>query len=101
PPGFPATTRSKPVMTQHYAMLQRNLLYTGVTRGKRLVVLVGQKKAIAIAVRNVSGRRRWSQLDERLGLDASLATSMRRKRDEARRQRRKTAIRHILSLRRG
>ena len=45
-----------PVLTQHYAMLQRNLLYTGVTRGKRLVVLVGQKKAIAIAVRNVSGR---------------------------------------------
>jgi UvrD-like helicase C-terminal domain len=43
-----------PVLTQHYAMLQRNLLYTGVTRGKRLVVLVGQKKAIAIAVRNVS-----------------------------------------------
>jgi len=44
-------------------MLQRNLLYT-VTRGKRLVVLVGQKKAIAIAVRNVSGRRRWSKLAE-------------------------------------
>jgi len=53
-----------PVMTQHYAMLQRNLLYTGVTRGKKLVVLVGQKKAIAIAVRNVSGRRRWSKLNE-------------------------------------
>ena len=53
-----------PVMTQHYAMLQRNLLYTGVTRGKRLVVLVGQKKAIAIAVRNLSGRRRWSKLRE-------------------------------------
>ena len=51
-------------MTQHYAMLQRNLLYTGVTRGKQLVVLVGQKKAVAIAVRNVSGRRRWSKLDE-------------------------------------
>jgi len=51
-----------PLMTQHYAMLQRNLLYTGVTRGKRLVVLVGQKKAVAIAVRNVSGRRRWSKL---------------------------------------
>ena len=47
-----------PVLTQHYAMLQRNLLYTGVTRGKRLVVLVGEKKAVAIAVRNVSGRRR-------------------------------------------
>ena len=43
-------------------MLQRNLLYTGVTRGKRLVVLIGQKKAIAIAVRNVAGRRRWSKL---------------------------------------
>ena len=53
-----------PVLTQHYAMLQRNLLYAGVTRGKRLVVLVGQKKAIAIAVRNVSGRRRWSKLSE-------------------------------------
>jgi exodeoxyribonuclease V alpha subunit len=53
-----------PVMTQHYAMLQRNLLYTGVTRGKRLVVLVGQKKAVAIAVRNLSGRRRWSKLRE-------------------------------------
>ena len=43
---------------------QRNLLYTGVTRGKRLVLLVGQKKAVAIAVRNVSGRRRWSNLGE-------------------------------------
>ena len=53
-----------PIMTQHYAMLQRNLIYTGVTRGKKLVVLVGQKKAIAIAVKNVSGRRRWSKLNE-------------------------------------
>ncbi len=58
-----------PVMMQHYAMLQRNLLYTGVTRGKRLVVLVGQKKAVAIAVRNVSGRRRWSKLSEWLRPD--------------------------------
>jgi exodeoxyribonuclease V alpha subunit len=53
-----------PMMAQHYPMLQRNLLYTGVTRGKKLVVLVGQKKAVAIAVRNVSGRRRWSKLSE-------------------------------------
>jgi UvrD-like helicase C-terminal domain/ATP-dependent RecD-like DNA helicase SH3 domain len=53
-----------PVMTQHYPMLQRNLLYTGVTRGKKLVILVGQKKAVAIAIRNVSGRRRWSKLSE-------------------------------------
>jgi exodeoxyribonuclease V alpha subunit len=37
---------------------------TGVTRGKKLVVLVGQRKAVAIAVRNVSGRRRWSKLCE-------------------------------------
>jgi exodeoxyribonuclease V alpha subunit len=63
------------VMTQHYAMLQRNLLYTGITRGKRLVILVGQKKAIAIAVRNVAGRRRWSKLDEWLQLGASKAYS--------------------------
>src|SRR5258705_7083266 len=53
-----------PVLTQHYAMLQRNLLYTGVTRGKKLVVLVGQRKAVAIAARNVSGRKRWSKLSE-------------------------------------
>ena len=53
-----------PVMTQHYTMLQRNLLYTGVTRGKQLVILVGQPKAVAIAVKNISGRRRWSKLDE-------------------------------------
>ena len=62
-----------PVMTQHYTMLQRNLIYTGVTRGKRLVVLVGQKKAVAIAVRNVSGRRRWSKLKEWLGTASVLA----------------------------
>jgi hypothetical protein len=67
-----------PVLTQHYAMLQRNLLYTGVTRGKRLVVLVGQKKAVAIAVRNVSGRRRWSKLNEWLAAPAgSRCRSMR------------------------
>ena len=53
-----------PILTQHYAMLQRNLLYTGVTRGRRLVVLVGQPKAVAIAVRNISIRGRWSKLDE-------------------------------------
>jgi len=63
-----------PVVTQHYAMLQRNLLYTGLTRGKRLVVLVGQKKAVGIAVRGVQGRRRWSKLEELLMMDdATLA----------------------------
>ena len=60
-----------PLLTQHYTMLQRNLLYTGVTRGKRLVVLVGQKKAVAIAVKNVSVRRRWSKLAAWLSADPS------------------------------
>ena len=64
-----------PVLTQHYTMLQRNLLYTGVTRGKRLVVLVGQKKAVAIAVKNVSGRRRWSKLNEWLGTSRLVPSS--------------------------
>jgi len=53
-----------PVTTQHYAMLARNLLYTGVTRGKRLVVLVAQKRAIAIAVRGGQMKRRWTKLRE-------------------------------------
>ena len=53
-----------PLTTQHYAMLARNLLYTGVTRGKRLVVLVGQRRALAIAVNNQAGRRRWTKLGE-------------------------------------
>jgi exodeoxyribonuclease V alpha subunit len=57
-----------PMLTQHYAMLQRNLLYTGVTRGRRLVVLLGQKKAVAIAVKNASGRRRWTKLREWLAI---------------------------------
>jgi len=51
-----------PLSTQHYPMLQRNLIYTGVTRGKRLVVLVGQRKALAIAVKGARARRRWSKL---------------------------------------
>jgi exodeoxyribonuclease V alpha subunit len=50
--------------TQHYTMLARNLLYTAVTRGKRLVVIVGQRRALAIAVRISNARRRWTKLDE-------------------------------------
>jgi exodeoxyribonuclease V alpha subunit len=53
-----------PLTTQHYPMLQRNLVYTGVTRGKRLVVLIGQRKALAIAVKGARARRRWSKLRE-------------------------------------
>jgi exodeoxyribonuclease V alpha subunit len=53
-----------PLATQHYPMLQRNLVYTGVTRGKRLVVLVGQRRALAIAVGGAQARHRWSKLRE-------------------------------------
>ena len=55
-----------PVLTQHYVMLQRNLLYTGVTRGKKLVVIVGTKKAMAIAVRNNKTLKRYTLLKERI-----------------------------------
>jgi exodeoxyribonuclease V alpha subunit len=60
-----------PVVTQHFTMLARNLLYTGVTRGKRLVVLVGQKKAVAMAVRGGNMKRRWTKLREWLSCDPS------------------------------
>jgi len=56
-----------PIHTQHYVMLQRNLLYTAVTRGKRLVVLVGSKKALGIAVRNGEVATRATRLAHRLG----------------------------------
>ena len=57
-----------PVSTQHYMMLKRNLIYTGITRGKRLVVLVGQKRALAIAVKGKQVGRRWSKLKDRLSI---------------------------------
>ncbi|MFE1601245.1 SF1B family DNA helicase RecD2 [Methylobacterium sp. ID0610] len=56
-----------PVALQHYTMLARNLLYTGVTRGKQLVVLVAQKRAVAIAVRGGAMRPRFTKLKEWLG----------------------------------
>jgi exodeoxyribonuclease V alpha subunit len=63
-----------PVLTQHYPMLQRNLLYTGITRGARLVVLIGQKSAVGIAVRGVRERRRWSKLRELLADNVAMQT---------------------------
>jgi exodeoxyribonuclease V alpha subunit len=45
-------------------MLRKNLVYTGITRGKRLVVLVGQRRALAIAVQGQQAKRRWSKLRE-------------------------------------
>jgi exodeoxyribonuclease V alpha subunit len=53
-----------PLTTQHYPMLRRNLVYTGVTRGRRLVVIVGQRRAVGIAVRGGQSLRRWSKLKE-------------------------------------
>jgi exodeoxyribonuclease V alpha subunit len=55
-----------PLAMQQYLLLQRNLLYTGVTRGKRMVVLIGQKRALGMAVRNESTRHRHGGLLERL-----------------------------------
>jgi exodeoxyribonuclease V alpha subunit len=64
---FPAVVI--PLATQHYMLLQRNLIYTAITRGKKLLVMVGQKKALGIAVRNDRPQRRYS------GLLASLLQS--------------------------
>ena len=61
---FPAVVL--PLLTQHYLMLQRNLLYTAITRARQLCVLVGTRKAIGIAVRNAAVARRWSGLAVRL-----------------------------------
>jgi exodeoxyribonuclease V alpha subunit len=59
---FPAVVI--PLATQHYTLLQRNLIYTGITRGRSLVVVVGQKKAFALAVRNNRSQKRYSGLLE-------------------------------------
>ncbi len=61
-----------PLHTQHYPMLQRNLVYTALTRARRLAVFVGTRKALAIAVKNAKVRRRWSLLAERLRREAGL-----------------------------
>ncbi len=55
-----------PVLTQHYIMLQRNLIYTGMTRARRLLVMVGTHKALAVAVRNAKPIQRYTLLTERL-----------------------------------
>jgi exodeoxyribonuclease V alpha subunit len=62
-----------PLLVQHYVLLQRNLLYTGITRGKQLVVLVGESKAFAMAVRNNKTVKRCTWLDRRLGDSAAAA----------------------------
>ena len=61
---FPAVVI--PLAMQQYMLLQRNLVYTGITRGKKLVVLIGQRKALAMAVRNNQTGQRFSGLLARL-----------------------------------
>lgn len=61
-----------PIMTQHYALLQRNLLYTAMTRGTKLVILIGTKKALGIALQNDRPRKRNSGLSARLSENATL-----------------------------
>lgn len=55
-----------PVLTQHFVMLQRNLIYTGMTRAKKLLILIGSRKAVEMAVKNASRRPRFSNLGRRL-----------------------------------
>ena len=55
-----------PVHTQHYVLLQRNLIYTGITRGRKLVVMVGTRKALTIAVKNNKTQKRYTRLTQRL-----------------------------------
>ena len=55
-----------PLVTQHYVLLQRNLLYTAMTRGKKLVILIGTRKALHIALKNDKPHRRLSRLSDRL-----------------------------------
>ena len=55
-----------PLYMQHYVMLSRNLLYTGLTRAKQLAVIVGPQKAIGMAVRQVKDNQRYTLLGERL-----------------------------------
>ena len=55
-----------PILTQHYILLQRNLIYTGVTRGRKLVIIVGTKKALTIGVKNDKTQKRYTYLRQRL-----------------------------------
>lgn len=57
-----------PVTTQHYQLLERNLLYTGITRGKKMVILIGQKKALFMGVKRISSQKRITSLNQFLSL---------------------------------
>ena len=70
---FPAVVI--PLATQHFLLLQRNLIYTGITRGKRLVILIGQRKALSLAVQNNKITHRFSSLLARLKQSCSSSSS--------------------------
>jgi exodeoxyribonuclease V alpha subunit len=55
-----------PISMQHFVMLKRNLLYTGVTRGKRMVILIGEKKAVETALLTRNQGKRWNKLSDRI-----------------------------------
>jgi exodeoxyribonuclease V alpha subunit len=62
-----------PLLTQHFVMLERNLVYTGMTRARKLLIMVGSQRALAIAVGKSQSRRRWTRLAQLLreGLESS------------------------------
>ena len=64
-----------PVLMTHYVMLQRNLIYTGITRAKKICVLIGSKKALSFAIRNMSVLKRNSKLKERLNPEMAKKTA--------------------------
>ena len=55
-----------PILTQHYVLLQRNLIYTAVTRGRKLVIMVGTRKALAMGIKNDKTKQRYTFLQKRL-----------------------------------
>lgn len=64
-----------PVLMTHYVMLQRNLIYTGITRAKKICVLIGSKKALSFAIRNMSVLKRNSKLKKRLNPELAKKTA--------------------------
>lgn len=64
-----------PILMTHFVMLQRNLIYTGITRAKKICVLIGQPKALAYAVRNLTVSNRNTKLKERLRGEIEVATN--------------------------
>lgn len=68
-----------PVLMTHYVMLQRNMLYTGITRAKKLLVLLGSRKALRYSIRNVTVTGRNTRLKERLTVEGMLSPGQEQK----------------------